>query len=179
MAFVRNQRRGDVWKDVQLVDSIIEKNISTFTLSAKKERDIESAFTVALQSNQDRFNGKVISKIQSDNSVEGITLFGKKNYPDMSLDRDGVAIDLTRIDEDKSRFSQAIGSSFIYRQQYKFVFQIFILTENAKDVWEEATNDNGNLMDICKELSDNEIFIYIIPGFKVKTGSPQIFKVLE
>ena len=178
MAFVRNQKRGPVWDDAQLIDSIIENNVENFQLNSQKEGDMERVFTVSLSSNRDRLNNSFISKIQKENSVAGVNVFDKGHYADMSIGETEIAIEVTRIGSpaDKDKFARRIGINNILRLRYKFVFQIFVLDASVKNIWENIQNGSDeNVKFLLDELKEQEIFTYIIPGFKTK--GDQLFKV--
>ena len=179
MAFISGRRRGELWEDVQTIDSIIEKSIESFRLSSKDESDLERSLTVAIQSNVDRLNNFFISKVQTDKSVSGVKIFGKNTYPDMILGDDGIAIEIARIGKDqKSKFSTKMGDSYIFRLKYKFVFQILVIDENNKDVWEELADSSNNIHFLLDNLTELEIFTYVIPTFKVK-GENQFYKFFK
>lgn len=70
---------------------------------------------------------------------------------------------------DKGKFSEKIGDNYIFRLKYKFVFQIFVLDESVKDIWENIQNGSDeNVKFLLEELAEQEIFTYIIPVFEFR-----------
>lgn len=96
----------------------------------------------------------------------------------MMLADDSIAIEVTCIgaSTEKGKFSSKIGDNYIYRLRYKFVFQIYVLDDSVREIWDNLQNgQDENLKFLFEELKEQEIFSYIILGFKVK--GEQIFKV--
>lgn len=118
MAFLAGQKRGYLWEDAVTIHKFIPNY--HFTLNIKDEHHLESTFTGAIH--QKKLNNKVISQLDKTTIVESIYCFGKKNRPDITVEKDGIAIELKYVKSSKDGFKNAIGQALLYRLKYKFVF---------------------------------------------------------
>ncbi|TDX99328.1 hypothetical protein [Thiohalophilus thiocyanatoxydans] len=175
MGFESVRRRGRVWEDAKKLDSVIKK--FPFATSGSNESAFERGFATSLMANQDMYDCKVITQIGRDSSVESVYCFGKKHRPDMTLDTNGIAIELKFITY--SGLKDAIGQGHLYRLKYKFVFLVLIISEERKAVYEEIENgQEKDLDDTLSYLADNmNIFTYIVPSFSIK--HPGVRKVIS
>lgn len=165
MAFKAGHRRGQVWDDVKTLDKIIGN--TRFNLTGKSEREFELAFMSSVNANADRLNGKIHSQVDKDTVVQSVYLFGKKHRPDLTINEDGIAIEIKYLSGSLDGLKQAIGQSIFYRVRYRFVINVFVIDEKYKDVYLKGANDaEKDLEEIFRELStDSNIFSYIVPAF--------------
>jgi hypothetical protein len=176
MSFESGRRRGKTWADVKLLDDLIKK--TKFNLTTKSERECELSFANILLGMEEKFNGKIYSQIDQDTSVKAVFCFGKKHRPDLTIDEDGIAIEIKFIKDSLDGIKNALGQSLMYRLRYKFVINVIIVSEKNKDTYYKADNEEDkDLFDILKYLSeDMNIFTYIVPSFSLNTG---VKRVLE
>jgi len=176
MAFQPGHRRGQVWDDVKTLDTIIKN--ARFNMTGKSERDFELLFSERVRANSDRLNGKIISQVDKDTVVQSVYCFGKKHRPDLTINDDGIAVELKYLSNNLDGLKQAIGQSIFYRVRYRFVVNIFVIDEKHKDVYFKTANgEEKDLEEIFKDLSsDDNIFSYIVPAF---SAAPNIKACLE
>jgi hypothetical protein len=165
MAFQTGHRRGQAWEDAKTLDSIIKN--ARFNLTGKSERDFELLFSERVRANSDRINGKIISQVDKDTTVRSVYCFGKKHRPDLTINEDGIALELKYLSSNLDGLKQAIGQSIFYRVRYRFVFNLFVVDERHKDVYIKAANgEEKDLEEILRDLSaDMNIFSYVVPAF--------------
>jgi hypothetical protein len=176
MAFQSGHRRGQVWEDVKMLDTIIKN--SRFNLTGKSERDFELLFSERVRANSDRINGKIISQVDKETVVRSVYCFGKKHRPDLTINEDGTAVEIKYLNGSLDGLKQAIGQSIFYRVRYRFVINLFVVDEKHKDVYVKAANDEEkDLEEILRDLStDMNIFSYIVPAF---SAAPNLKACLE
>ncbi|MCI5523029.1 MAG: hypothetical protein MR449_02715 [Spirochaetia bacterium] len=188
MGFESGKRKGNIWNDVLFIDSLIKQkgastdkknNSGIMNISGKDERTFETRFSSLLEANTDRLNGKIITQQNNDTSVQAVYCFGKKHRPDMSVNEDGIAIEIKYINNSLDGLKMALGQSLMYRLRYKFVINLIVVSEENKEIYEKAINDEEkDLEDIMKYLADSlNIFTYIVPGFSLKNNQKRVFEV--
>lgn len=165
MSFQVGRRRGNVWDDVNTLDSIIKD--ARFNLTGKTERDFEMLFSERVRANQSRLNGSIISQVDKETVVQSVYCFGKKHRPDMTINDDGIAVELKYINRSLNGIKEAIGQSIFYRIRYRFVMNVFVISEAHKDTYLKAANgEEKDLEEILKDLStESNIFSYVVPAF--------------
>jgi len=168
MSFEVARRHGRYWDDVKVLDEIIRKY--PFHTTGKNERDFENGFGLGLLLSKKSFNCKVITQIDKTTTVKSIYCFGKKHRPDMTLDENGVAVELKFITY--AGLKEAIGQGYLYRLQYRFVFLILVISENRRVIYEDlCKGKEKDLENILQHLADNmNIFAYVVPAFNLKPG---------
>lgn len=176
MSFEVGRRRGKNWEDVKLLDQVIKD--SRYNLTTKTERECELAFANKLIGIQKEFSGQIHSQIDQDTTVKAVYCFGKKHRPDLTVDEEGIAIEIKYINDSLDGVKFALGQSLMYRLRYKFVVNILIISEKNKKLYYKALNEEEkDLEDILKYLSeDMNIFTYIVPGFILEKGAKKIFE---
>ena len=117
--FKTGRRTGKHWENFQKAKEIIKK--LSLEIRAEDERKFEDRISGALQPNFKYF----IDQRNIKQVMTRITLFGHDHRPDMSIDTDGVAIEV-KTAKGGSSFRDAIGQSMIYRLGYRFVMKIII-----------------------------------------------------
>jgi hypothetical protein len=177
MGFEVGPRRGRYWDDAKVLDGIIQDY--PFNTTGKKERDFENGFASCLMAMQKQFNSDVITQIDKSSTVRSIYCFGKNNRPDMTLDENGIAIEMKFISYDGLR--DAIGQGYIYRLRYRFVFIVLIVSESRKEMYLDINaGKEKDLEDILEELASSmNIFTYIVPAFNVKPGIKKCLSFFE
>jgi len=165
MGFEKGIRRGLAWDDVIAIDTIIKK--TRFAINAKTERDFELYLTGKLTEHADKLNGKVFSQINQETIVKSVYCFGKRHRPDLTIDENGIAIEIKHLSGSLDGIKLALGQSLLYRLRYKFVFNIIILDKKHKETYFKASKgEERDLEDIFKDMSEeSNIFSYIVPAF--------------
>lgn len=179
MGFEIGRRRGSLWDDaVKLNTQIIEHS---FRINAKNERNFENSFSSILMSNHKKYSNKIITQIDKETIVQSSYCFGKKHRPDMTINKDGIAIEIKYVNKNTDAFKDAIGQAYLYRLRYKFVFLILVLSSNWKDLYKQIIEGGEkDLEDITEKLSlDLNVFTYIVPSFKIATNMKKIFSVFK
>ena len=110
---------------MKTLDKIIGN--TRFNLTGKSEREFELAFMSSVNANADRLNGKIHSQVDKDNVVQSVYLFGKKHRPDLTINEDGIAIEIKYLSGSLDGLKQAIGQSIFCRVRYRFVTNIFVI----------------------------------------------------
>lgn len=179
MGFERGQRRGVLWEDLLRIDAII-KNFN-FNLTNKTERDFENSLSSALDNRSNEFNNKIYTQINRETTVQSVFCFGKKNRPDMTINTDGIAIEVKYIDNSLDGFKLSIGQAIIYRFEYKFAFNVLVISEQNKNLYDDIIDGKEErTIDIIKYLANElNVFTYIVPAFKLKVNQKKVFSALE
>ena len=184
MGFESGKRTGKNWEDILFIDSLIKNadkksNGSIMNITGKEEKDFELTFSTLLYANKGKINGYLISQQNKDTTVKQIYCFGKKHRPDMTINNDGIAIEIKYINDNFDGVKMALGQSFMYRLRYKFVINVIVISEKNKDVYEKALNgEEKDLEDILKYLAnDMNVFTYIVPAFSLKNNQKRVFEV--
>ena len=97
----------------------------------------------------------------------------------MSVNEDGIAIEIKYINNSLDGLKMALGQRIMYRIRYKFVINIIVISEENKEIYEKAINDEEkDLEDIMKYLADSlNIFTYIVPRCSLKNNQKRVFEV--
>lgn len=184
MGFEKGKRTGKNWEDILFIDSLIKNsdkktNGSIMNITGKEEKDFELRFSSLLDANKVKLNGNLISQKNKDTTVKQIYCFGKKHRPDMTINDDGIAIEIKYINDNFDGVKMALGQSLMYRLRYKFVINVIVISEKNKDVYEKAVNgEEKDLEDILKFLADDmNVFTYIVPAFSLKNNQKRVFEV--
>ena len=184
MGFEKGKRTGKNWEDILFIDSLIKNsdkknNGSIMNITGKEEKDFELRFSSLLDANKVKLNGNLISQQNKDTTVKQIYCFGKKHRPDMTINDDGIAIEIKYINDNFDGVKMALGQSLMYRLRYKFVINVIVISEKNKDVYEKAVNgEEKDLEDILKYLADDmNVFPYIVPAFSLKNNQKRVFEV--
>lgn len=183
MGFESGKRTGKNWEDIIFIDSLIKNadkksNGSIMNITGREEKDFELRFSSLLDANKGKINGELISQQNKDTTVKQIYCFGKKHRPDMTINDDGIAIEIKYINDNFDGVKMALGQSLMYRLRYKFVINVIVISEKNKDVYEKAVNgEEKDLEDILKYLADDmNVFTYIVPAFSLK-NQKRVFEV--
>jgi hypothetical protein len=184
MGFEKGKRTGKNWEDILFIDSLIKNsdkktNGSIMNITGKEEKDFELRFSSLLDANKVKLNGNLISQQNKDTTVKQIYCFGKKHRPDMTINDDGIAIEIKYINDNFDGVKMALGQSLMYRLRYKFVINVIVISEKNKDVYEKAVNgEEKDLEDILKYLADDmNVYTYIVPAFSLKNNQKRVFEV--
>lgn len=179
MAFESGRKIGNLWKDMHEINKTI-LNFS-FNLSNKTERQFENSFSSVLCNKQSIFNNEIITQINKKAVVQSVYCFGKNNRPDMTINNDGIAIEIKYIDKNLDGLKQSIGQGYLYRLRYKFVVIILIISSKNKELFGKIVNgEEKDLEDILKHLADKQnIFTYLVPAFTLKKGQKKYFTSFE
>jgi len=168
MSFEPGRRHGRYWEDAKKLHKLLDTY--PFHTTGKSERDFENGLASALMMTEKQFTGNVITQIEKGKKVESVFCFGKKHRPDMTLDDDGIAIELKYIRY--AGLKEAIGQGFFYRIKYRFVFLILVISEDRKRLYEDiCRGEEKDMEDLLNHLADKmNIFTYIVPAFVVNQG---------
>lgn len=103
----------------------------------------------------------------------------KKHRPDITLNENGVAIELKFITY--AGLKDAIGQGYLYKLRYKFVFLVLIISEERAFIYDDLhSKKEKDLHDTLRHLADNmNIFTYVVPAFDVKPGINKCLSYFE
>jgi len=177
MGFEVARRGGHYWDDCKTLDLLINKY--KFNTTGKNERDFEHGFANTLMNDEDKYNCKIITQIDKETTVKSIYCFGKKHRPDMSLDENGIAVELKFVTY--AGLKDAIGQGHLYRLKYRFVFLILIISEERSFIYEDlCAGKEKDLEDTLQHLADHmNIFSYIVPAFTLKSNQKKCHSFFE
>lgn len=165
MGFKQSRRSGKYWEDAITLDKIITDH--NFITTGKTERDFENGLSSVLDTRKNRFNCSVMSQVSRETKVSSVYCFGKNHRPDMTLDENGIAIEVKFVNY--SGLKDAIGQGYMYRLQYRFVFLILVVKSTKKEFYEDlSVGKERPMVDMLQHLADHmNIFTYIVPSFKI------------
>ncbi|MCK4642095.1 hypothetical protein KAU32_00525 [bacterium] len=168
MSFESRNRHGSLWNDAQKLDKAIGD--FPFHTTGKKEKDFEIGFSNTLMATKSLFENQIITQIDKTEKVTSVYCFGKNHRPDLTINKDGIAIEIKFVQEKSDSLKEAIGQGYLYRLRYGFVFLILIISDSRKKLYEDIENgEEKDLEDILKELAtEMNIFTYIVPAFVIK-----------
>ena len=177
MGFEVARRRGNYWDDCKKLHELI--NNYPFHTTGKNERDFENGFASTLMTVQSTFSSDVLTQIDKKSTVQSIYCFGKKHRPDMTLNDNGVAVELKFITY--AGLKDAIGQGYLYRLRYKFVFLVLIISEERAFIYHDLdSKKEKDLDDTLWHLAENmNIFTYVVPAFSVKPGVKKCLAYFE
>ena len=166
MSFEPSKRHGRFWEDAKTLDRII--NEFPFHTTGKNERDFENGFASALMTMKKQFNCQVITQIDKTTTVKSVYCFGKKHRPDLTLDENGISIELKFITY--AGLKSAIGQGYLYRLRYRFVFLILVISKERRTIYEDLCNGKEkDLENTLQHLADKmNVFTYVVPAFALK-----------
>jgi len=177
MGFELSRRYGRYWEDCKTLDKLLDKY--RFNTTGKNEREFEHGFANTLMTSDENYNCNIITQIDKETTVQSIYCFGKKHRPDMSLDENGIAIELKFITY--AGLKDAICQGYLYRLKYKYVFLVLIISEERGYIYEDlCAGKEKDLEDILQHLADNmNIFSYIVPAYTLKSGQKRSHSFFE
>ena len=152
--FKAGRRKGIHSENLAKAKGIIER--LSLDINAKNERKFEDRISGALQPNFDKF----IDQRNTKQVMTRVTVFGHDHRPDMSIEEDGVAIEVKAV-KTGSSFREAIGQSMIYRLGYRFVIVLWVDTTKGKIYKNLCDDPNSNESLFIKEMEDYNIFCII------------------
>ena len=169
MSFKVGRRRGTYWDDCKELDAVI--NDFPFHTTGKNERDFEIGFATHLIAIEKMFNGTIFSQIDSATTVESVYCFGKSHRPDITIDHDGIAIEIKFITYEGLK--NAIGQGFLYRLKYRFVFLVLVISEGRSKIYNDLhVHEERDMQDTLRYLAKSmNIFTYVVPTFKLNPGT--------
>lgn len=169
MSFESARRHGRYWDDAIRLHETIRK--FPFHTTGKNEREFETGFATTLLSNDDDYNSVVITQIDKSKTVNSVYCFGKKHRPDMTLDENGIAIESKFVKS--SGLREAIGQSYLYRLQYRFVFVILIISADKQKLYFDIeSGKEPDLENTLQHLADKmNIFVHIVPAFNINANN--------
>ena len=83
--------------------------VSLASLAGKSEREFELAFMSSVNANADCINGQILSQVDKDTTVRSVYFFDKKHRPDLTINEDGIAIEIKYLSGSLDSLKQAIG----------------------------------------------------------------------
>ncbi len=171
MTFKRGKQSGKLWADLQNVTHYIEQ--ANCNNTSNTERQFENLIYGCLDANRNHLNHEVIFQRNTNQSVNSAEFFGKNHRPDMSIDSDGVAIELKFVNSSLDSVRTAIGQGFIYRKSYKFVMLVLVLSKDHEELFNHAYDNNlakSDTDNLFHKLADDNIFTILKAGFSVRKG---------
>jgi len=153
--FKSSRSTGIHWKNLQKAIRTV-KSLPLY-IRGDSERKFEDRISGALTL---RFKESFIDQRNTQQVMTRISLFDHDHRPDMSIETDGVAIEVKIIKTGQS-FREAIGQSLIYRLGYRYVLVIWIDVSKNK-TYKELLGDRKSLeYNFIKELEWNNIFCIV------------------
>jgi len=152
--FFPSARRGYYWESLQKIKNTIER--LSLDISANDERDFEDRIAGALQPQFKDF----IDQRNKQQVMTRVTLFGHDHRPDMSIDTNGIAVEV-KIAKGGQSFKDAIGQAFIYRMGYRFVIVVWIDRTKEKIYRKSMQKPNSNETKFIKMLEENNVFCIV------------------
>ncbi len=177
MAFTAGRRRGKYWDDAKLLHDTLQEY--PFHTTGQKECDFENGLASSLMMVKKLFNSEVITQIDKSSTVKSVYCFGKKHRPDITLDENGIAIEIKFITY--AGLKEAIGQGHLYRLRYRFVFLILIISEARKTIYRDLhSGKEKDLEDTLQHLADHmNIFTYVVPAFNLAPGVKKCISFFE
>jgi len=161
--FKKNFRYGKFYdalcKALELIDD------ANLEITAQKERNFEDRIAAHLgQQFGEKKNRDIDTKFIDQRGVKDVltrvTLFRCDHRPDMSIGKDGIAIEIKKVDHG-NRIREALGQAIVYRNGYRFVIVVLADTSGSdkkiRESFQEEDSPEYNLMQFFLDLG-----IYII-----------------
>jgi len=150
--FKPSKRTGFHWKNLQKTIRTIKR--VPLDIRGDRERKFEDRIAGALTL---PFKEFFIDQRNTKQVMTRVSLFDHDHRPDMSIDTDGVAVEVKVIKSGQS-FREAIGQALIYRLGYRFVLIIWIDTTKNKTYYDLITSRKSPEYKFLKKLEENNIF---------------------
>lgn len=95
----------------------------------------------SVNSNTDLINGQIISLVDKDMTIHRVYLFSKNHLPDLTINDEGIPLEIKYLSGSLDGLKQAIGQSISYRVQYRFVINVFAVAEKYKETYFQGANE--------------------------------------
>lgn len=148
--FKPGRHTGLHWENLKKAKEIIER--LSLDIRSEDERKFEDRISGALQPNFKKF----IDQRNIKQVITRVTLFGHDHRPDMSIDTDGIAIEVKTAKSGQS-FREAIGQSMIYRLGYRFVIVVWVDSTKHKMYKSQCYKTDSSEFKFMKELENYNI----------------------
>jgi len=160
---MRADKKGDQFELALRAIHQIKK--TEFAIRADYELDYERILVASLNSSR-KINAHLIDQIRlkQDQKRSKVTAFGFDHAPDITIDKDGTAIELKLI-ENGDDLRACLGQALVYRFGYRFAIMVLIdRTENqfvVESLRSKGSKEAKMLRDMCDQLN---IFTVVGPG---------------
>ncbi len=133
------------------MDTIIKN--TRFNSAGKTEREFELAFMSAVAAYKDRIKGTIHRQVDKDTIARSVYLFGKRHQPDLTINEDGIAIEIKFLSNSLDILDQAISQSIIHRVRHLCATSPFAIDIEGKETYFKDTNeDEKSFEEIRKDL---------------------------
>ncbi len=152
--FLRSRKDGHLFKNLKESIKIIHR--VSLDLNKNDERTFEDRISGALQPQFEKF----IDQRNIQQKMTRITLFEFDHRPDMSIETDGVAIEV-KVIRNGSSIREAIGQAMVYRTGYKFILVILVDISKGKVIKNKFEEKNSSENKFLRELEKDNIFFVV------------------
>lgn len=158
--FMYGPRRGLHWEDCE--QAIMALTRLELNETDRTEQQCERRVAALLDSM--RFSGgeRLVDQADIHQVVSRITLFGSDHRPDMSIGKDGTAVEV-KVADHGNKVKQAIGQAIFYRLGYRFVIVVLVDRTTGCEIYARL-REQGNTKEVrmLDEL-EQKMNIFIIP----------------
>lgn len=159
-SLMQGHRGGKYWEDCEYTIKALSKLDLSKTEMTEKEFEDRVAWFLGNQI----FPGgeRFIDHRTSHDAASEIALFSSVHRPDMSIGRDGTAIEVKAADHG-NKVKQAISQALFYRIGYRFVIVLLVDTTDQGDIY-AGLREQGNTREV-QFIGDLEehMNIFVIP----------------
>ncbi len=159
-SLMQGRRDGKYWEDCEYTIKALSKLDLSKTEMTEKEFEDRVAWFLGKQTfpGGERF---IDHRVHHDAASE-IALFSSVHRPDMSIGRDGTAIEVKAADHG-NKVKQAISQALFYRIGYRFAIVLLVDTTDQGDIY-AGLREHGNTREVqfIDDLEEH-LNIFVIP----------------
>ena len=159
-SFMPGRRDGKYWEDCEYtIKTLFKLDLSRTEM---KEKELEDRVARFLEKQQFPSGERFIDHRTYHDAASEIALFNSIHSPDMSIGRDGTAIEVKAADNG-NKVKQAISQALFYRIGYRFVIVLLVDTTDQGDIY-AGLRGHGNTREV-QFIGDLEehLNIFVIP----------------
>lgn len=152
--FAASRKSGRFWEDCRKVIKTLNK--AKFDIRLKSEKDCEIYALGKLKDSS--YNEGFVTQRRKEEPKTRVTLFGQTHRSDMSVGKNGTAVEIKLVTKG-DQVRAGIGQSIFYRTEYRFVV-LLLIDATYNHSFFEVINDKKKIEHrFCKELEDLNIFV--------------------
>jgi hypothetical protein len=153
-------RKGFYWEDCE--HAIMALSRLELTDADRTEKQCESQVAALLDTMRFPGGERFIDQRNIFEVVSRVTLFGSDHRPDMSIGKDGTAIEVKVVDHG-NKVKQAISQALFYRLGYRFVIVVLVdITDDCEIYARLREQGNTSEVQLVDDLEE-QMNIFIIP----------------
>jgi hypothetical protein len=143
-SLMQGRRDGKYWEDCEYtIKTLFKLDLSRTEM---KEKELEDRVAWFLEKQHFPSGARFIDHRTTHDTANEITLFSSVHRPDMSIGRDGTAIEVKAANHG-NKVKQAISQALFYRTGYRFVIVLLVDISDRGDIY-AGMRGHGNTQEV-------------------------------